>query len=117
MLYLLIYRSPINTIDGFQGQEREIVYISLVRSNDKGEIGFLKDYRRINVAMTRAKKKLILIGDSATIGGTPFYEALLNYCEQQRSLSNGLGVYAKLDAGFLDSGRYFAARQIRMMFE
>ena len=71
----------INTIDGFQGQEKEIVYISLVRSNAKGEIGFLKDYRRINVAMTRAKKQLIIVGDSATIGGDPFYGHLLEYCE------------------------------------
>ena len=72
----------INTIDGFQGQEREVVYISLVRSNEKGEIGFLSDYRRMNVAMTRAKKQLIIIGDSATIGNTPFYGAFLEYCER-----------------------------------
>jgi ATP-dependent RNA/DNA helicase IGHMBP2 len=73
----------INTIDGFQGQESDIVYISLVRSNGKGEIGFLKDYRRMNVAMTRARKQLIVIGDSATIGADSFYEAFLDYCEQE----------------------------------
>lgn len=73
----------INTIDGFQGQEADVVYISLVRSNDKGEIGFLKDYRRMNVAMTRAKKQLVVIGDSATIGVDAFYQALLDYCEQE----------------------------------
>jgi superfamily I DNA and/or RNA helicase len=73
----------INTIDGFQGQERDVVYISLVRSNGKGEIGFLKDYRRMNVAMTRAKKQLIIVGDSATIGGDRFYADFLTYCEQQ----------------------------------
>ncbi|WP_282783690.1 AAA domain-containing protein [Phaeodactylibacter xiamenensis] len=73
----------INTIDGFQGQERDVVYISLVRSNAKGEIGFLKDYRRMNVAMTRAKKQLIIVGDSATIGGDRFYADFLTYCEQQ----------------------------------
>lgn len=72
----------VNTIDGFQGQERDIVYISLVRSNVKAEIGFLNDYRRMNVAMTRARKKLIIIGDSATIGQDKFYAAFLDYCEK-----------------------------------
>ncbi len=72
----------IATIDGFQGQERDIIYISLVRSNSKGEIGFLSDHRRMNVAMTRAKKKLIVIGDSATIGGHSFYADFLTYVEQ-----------------------------------
>ena len=62
----------INTIDGFQGQERDIIYISLVRSNEKGDIGFLSNQRRMNVAMTRAKKKLVIIGDSSTIGANPF---------------------------------------------
>ena len=71
----------INTIDGFQGQERDLVYISLVRSNAKREIGFLKDYRRMNVAMTRARKQLIVIGDSSTIGDDRFYSEFLNYCE------------------------------------
>ena len=73
----------VNTIDGFQGQERDVVYISLVRSNEKGEIGFLKDYRRMNVAMTRARKKLVVVGDSATIGNDGFYDAFLNYCEKE----------------------------------
>jgi ATP-dependent RNA/DNA helicase IGHMBP2 len=72
----------ISTIDGFQGQERDIVYLSLVRSNPKAEIGFLSDYRRMNVAMTRARKLLVVIGDSATIGKTPFYEAFLEYVEK-----------------------------------
>lgn len=72
----------VNTIDGFQGQERDIVYISLVRSNRKAEIGFLKDYRRMNVAMTRARKKLIVFGDSATIGEDSFYKAFLEYCDR-----------------------------------
>ncbi len=71
----------IDTIDGFQGQERDVVYISLVRSNRKGEIGFLKDYRRMNVAMTRARKKLVIVGDSATIGGDSFYNDFLSFCE------------------------------------
>lgn len=69
----------INTIDSFQGQERDVIYISLVRSNEKGEIGFLKDVRRMNVAMTRARKKLVLVGDSSTIGNFPFYNSFLDY--------------------------------------
>lgn len=69
----------VDTIDGFQGQERDVVYISLVRSNAKGEIGFLKDLRRMNVAMTRARKKLVLVGDSATVAQHPFYADLIDY--------------------------------------
>ncbi len=72
----------VNTIDGFQGQERDVVYISLVRSNTKSEIGFLGDFRRMNVAMTRARKLLVVVGDSATIGNTPFYADFIAYCEQ-----------------------------------
>lgn len=72
----------IDSIDGFQGQEKDIIYISLVRSNDAGEIGFLKDARRLNVAMTRARKKLILIGDSATLGTDPLYANLLDHIER-----------------------------------
>jgi ATP-dependent RNA/DNA helicase IGHMBP2 len=71
----------IKTIDGFQGEERDVIYISLVRSNEKQEIGFLNDLRRMNVAITRAKKKLVVIGDSATIGATPFYRKFLEYAE------------------------------------
>lgn len=73
----------VQTIDGFQGQERDVIYISLVRSNNKSEIGFLKDYRRMNVAMTRARKQLIVVGDSATIGADSFYSDLIAYCEKQ----------------------------------
>ena len=72
----------ISTIDSFQGQEKEIIILSLVRSNDDGAIGFLKDYRRMNVAITRAKEKLYVIGDSATIGGDAFYNSFLSYVEQ-----------------------------------
>jgi ATP-dependent RNA/DNA helicase IGHMBP2 len=72
----------IKTIDSFQGQERDIIYISLVRSNEKGEIGFLSDIRRMNVAMTRARKKLVIIGDSATIGTHPFYGKFLDYINE-----------------------------------
>ncbi len=71
-----------NTIDSFQGQERDIIYISLVRSNEKREIGFLKDIRRMNVAMTRARKKLVIIGDSATICSHPFYNAFFDYVNE-----------------------------------
>lgn len=72
----------ISTIDSFQGQEKEVIILSLVRSNDDGEIGFLKDYRRMNVAITRAKEQLFVIGDSATIGANAFYNAFLSYVEK-----------------------------------
>jgi superfamily I DNA and/or RNA helicase len=78
------YRKSIavHTVDGFQGQEREVIGISLVRSNDDGEIGFLQDVRRMNVALTRARKKLVVAGDSATLAGHPFYKAFLDYVEE-----------------------------------
>lgn len=72
----------ISTIDSFQGQEKENIIISLVRSNDDGDIGFLKDYRRMNVAITRAKNRLYVIGDSATIGHDEFYQSFLDYVEK-----------------------------------
>lgn len=77
------YRSQIaiKTVDGFQGQERDVIYISLVRSNDMKEIGFLNDIRRMNVALTRAKKKLVVIGDSATLANHIFYKNFLDYTE------------------------------------
>ena len=73
----------INTVDAFQGQERDVIAISFVRSNDKSEVGFLGDIRRTNVAMTRAKKKLIMIGDSATLASHPFYIELLEYVQKE----------------------------------
>jgi superfamily I DNA and/or RNA helicase len=73
----------INTVDAFQGQERDVIAISFVRSNDKGDVGFLGDIRRTNVAMTRARKKLIMIGDSATLGAHPFYLQLLDYVQNR----------------------------------
>ncbi len=73
----------INTIDSFQGQERDIIYIGLTRSNAEGHIGFLSDIRRINVAMTRAKKKLVIIGDSATLSRSGFYANFIAYAEQK----------------------------------
>ncbi len=72
----------VNTIDSFQGQERDVIYLSLVRSNDRSEIGFLKDYRRMNVAMTRARMKLVVIGDSATLGNDSFYSDFLDFAEK-----------------------------------
>ena len=71
----------VNTIDSFQGQERDVVYISMVRSNPEGDIGFLSDIRRMNVAMTRARKKLVVIGDSATLSGLTFYSDFITYAE------------------------------------
>ena len=69
----------IDTVDGFQGREKEAVVVSLVRSNPEGELGFVADIRRINVALTRARKKLIVIGDSATIARHPFHEGFVDY--------------------------------------
>ena len=71
----------VNTVDGFQGQERDVILISLVRSNDEGQIGFLKDLRRMNVAMTRARMKLIILGDKSTMTKHPFYQKLWKYVE------------------------------------
>lgn len=71
----------VNTVDGFQGQERDIILISLVRANDDGQIGFLRDLRRMNVAITRARMKLIILGDASTMTQHPFYRKLYNYIE------------------------------------
>lgn len=72
----------VNTVDGFQGQERDIIIISLVRSNDNGQIGFLSDLRRMNVAMTRARMKLIIFGDKATLQHHAFYRKLIQYVDE-----------------------------------
>jgi len=81
--YLKPFRSliSINTVDGFQGQERDIIVISLVRSNEQGQIGFLRELRRMNVAITRARMKLIILGDRSTIARHPFYRKLWQYIE------------------------------------
>lgn len=71
----------VNTVDGFQGQERDVILISLVRANDEGQIGFLRDLRRMNVAMTRARMKLIILGDAPTMTKHPFYKKLYEYIE------------------------------------
>ena len=71
----------VNTVDGFQGQERDIILISLVRANDDGQIGFLRDLRRMNVAITRARMKLIILGDASTMTRHPFYKKLYDYID------------------------------------
>ncbi|MEJ6979037.1 AAA domain-containing protein [Pedobacter sp. P351] len=75
----------VNTIDSFQGQERDVVYISMTRSNTEGNIGFLADIRRMNVAMTRARKKLVVIGDSATLSRLAFYADFIAYAEKKNA--------------------------------
>jgi len=78
-----IAKIAVNTIDSFQGQERDIVYIGLTRSNTEGTIGFLSDIRRMNVAMTRARKKLVVIGDSATLSSLPFYADFIAFAQEK----------------------------------
>ena len=75
----------VNTIDSFQGQERDVVYISLTRSNAESSIGFLSEIRRMNVAMTRARKKLVVIGDSATLSQFPFYADFITYAQEHHA--------------------------------
>ena len=70
------------TVDSFQGQERDIIAITLTRSNPQGEIGFLPNIRRMNVGMTRARRKLLLVGDSSTLGRQPFFVELLAYVKR-----------------------------------
>ena len=82
----------IHTVDGFQGQERDVIFISLVRANDEGNIGFLNDLRRMNVAITRARMKLIIYGDAPTLTRHPFYKALYRYIQ-----NNGKVVLLKPD--------------------
>src|SRR6056297_4326070 len=72
----------VDTVDGFQGREKEVVLLTMVRSNDQGEIGFLADTRRTNVAITRARRKLIVVGDSATLSHNPFYADMLDYFDK-----------------------------------
>ncbi len=72
----------VNTVDGFQGQERDVIFISLVRANSEGQIGFLSDLRRMNVAMTRARMKLVILGEAATLARHPFYRRLLEYIRE-----------------------------------
>ena len=87
--YFKPFRSliTVNTVDGFQGQERDIILVSLVRSNDEGQIGFLRDLRRMNVAITRARMKLIILGDVMTLGRHPFYRKLYDYIKALKDCS------------------------------
>lgn len=82
------FNIEVNTIDGFQGQEKDVIYISLVRSNDRGEIGFLADERRLNVAMTRARMSMVIIGDSATLANHSLYTELLDHFESQEAMDS-----------------------------
>ena len=77
-----VQRIEVSTVDGFQGREKEIIIISMVRSNSNGEIGFLSNQRRMNVAVTRAKRLCVLIGDSGTVGKNPFLKGLVDYFKQ-----------------------------------
>jgi len=79
-------RIEIDTVDGFQGREKEMIVLSLVRTNDSGNIGFLKDLRRLNVSLTRAKKKLVVIGDSPTVSNHPCYRGLIDYVKEADGL-------------------------------
>ena len=85
-------------MDGFQGREKEAVVISLVRSNPEGEIGFLADVRRTNVALTRARRALIVIGDSATLANHPFYQRLLELLRRHRGVRQRVGGVGSLIA-------------------
>ena len=80
-LFAVILRG--DTVDGFQGQERDVILISLVRANSEGNIGFLNDLRRMNVAITRARMKLIILGDATTLTSHPFYKALYEYIREK----------------------------------
>ena len=83
MLKPLRHQITVNTVDGFQGQERDVILISMVRDNASGQIGFLNDLRRMNVAITRARMKLILFGNAETLSKTKFYERLVEYVQER----------------------------------
>jgi superfamily I DNA and/or RNA helicase len=94
---LLQRRLSVGTVDSFQGQERDIIAISLTRSNPQSEIGFLSDIRRMNVGMTRARRKLLLVGDSSTLCSHPFFVDLLAYVK-------GIGGYLQYAGGIRTRG-------------
>ncbi len=81
----------VNTVDGFQGQERDVVFISLVRANENGQIGFLNDLRRMNVAITRARMKLVILGEAATLGKHAFYRKLMQYIREEGKIEDREG--------------------------
>ena len=83
--FLRPFRSliTVNTVDGFQGQERDVIFISLVRANEDGQIGFLNDLRRMNVAITRARMKLVILGDTSPLAKHPFYKRLMLFIKKE----------------------------------
>ncbi len=80
-------RVEVNTVDAFQGREKEVIILSLVRSNKEGNIGFLRDIRRLNVSLSRAKRKLIIIGDSQTVSANPVYKRMIDYVKERGRFS------------------------------
>ena len=96
-ILILQRRLSMGTVDSFQGQERDIIAITLTRSNPQGEIGFLSDIRRMNVGMTRARRKLLLVGDSSTLYSHPFFVELFSYVK-------GVGGYRKAIGMTLHTG-------------
>ena len=88
--YFRPYREllSVNTVDGFQGQERDVIFISLVRANERGQIGFLNDLRRMNVAITRARMKLVILGEARTLTQHPFYRKLLEYIHELQKIKD-----------------------------
>lgn len=76
-------RLEVDTVDGFQGREKEVVLVSLVRSNDRGEVGFLNEPWRFNVALTRARRKAVVVGDADTVTAAPVYDAFLEYARER----------------------------------
>ena len=81
-------RIEVRTVDGYQGREKELIFLSLVRSNADGEVGFLEDTRRINVSVTRAKKACVIVGDTDTLGSDAGIRSLINYCQANGAVVN-----------------------------
>ena len=94
MLKPLRKQISVNTVDGFQGQERDVILISMVRDNTSGSIGFLNDLRRMNVAITRARMKLIIFGNAETLGKTKFYEKLVEYFQERGAFIQEKTIFA-----------------------
>jgi ATP-dependent RNA/DNA helicase IGHMBP2 len=88
-ILILQRRLSVGTVDSFQGQERDSMAITLTRSNPQGEIGFLSDIRRMNVGMTRARRKLLLVGDSSTLCRHPFFWGVVGLCEGRGGIPHG----------------------------
>jgi predicted DNA helicase len=93
---LLPEEIEVKTVDGYQGREKEVIILSFVRSNRKGELGFLKDLRRLNVSLTRAKRKLILIGDSSTLSAHPTYRRLVEFVRERETVVDAKRLVGKV---------------------